>query len=131
MIEAFYSHRGDSPELVEHRQVLKGISEARELIDRYPWASEVALTEELGEGGGLYFLRTGEDGTQASVQLVPIEPDKGFLDLSIVARKGFLGMVGRKSVSVTVDEVSISDAKTYIKQLFDYSIDDLYRKYKK
>lgn len=131
MIEAFYSHRGDGPELVEHRQVLKGISEARELIDRYPWSSEVALTEELGEGGGLYFLRTGEDGTQASLQLVPIESDKGFLDLSIVAKKGFLGMVGRKSVSITLDEVSISEAKTYIKQLFDFSIDDLYRKYKK
>jgi len=131
VIEVFYTQRDEGPELVEHRQVLRGFGDARAVIDRYPWSSEVAHTEELGEGGGLYFLRTGENGAQASLQLVPLEADKGFLDLSIVARKGFLGMVGRKSVSVTVDEVTISDAKNYVKQLFDFSIYDLYKKHKK
>lgn len=96
-----------------------------------PWASEIALTEELGEGGGLFFSRSGENGAQVSLQLVPIEVDKGFLELNIIAKKGFLGIVGRKSVSKTVDEVSLAEAKTYVKQLFDYSIDDLYHTHKK
>ncbi|WP_051207419.1 hypothetical protein [Saccharospirillum impatiens] len=129
MIEVFYTHRIEGPELVEHRQVVRGYSEAREIIEQYPWSSEVALTEELGEGGGLFFLRTGDNDARASLQLVPTEPGKGFLDLSIMANKGFLGIFGRRSASVTVDEVSIAEAKTYVKQLFDYSIDDLYQKH--
>lgn len=62
---------------------------------------------------------------------MPIEVDNGFLELSIIAKKGFLGIIGRKSVTKTVDEVTLAEAKTYVKQLFDYSIDDLYLKYKK
>jgi hypothetical protein len=131
MVEAFYSHRIEGPELVEHHRVLKGAGDAHELIDQYPWASEIALTEELGEGGGLYFSRRGENGTQVSLQLVPIEVDKGFLELSIVANKGFLGVIGRKSVTKAFDELSLAEAKAYVKQLFDYSIDDLYHKHKK
>lgn len=131
MIEVFYTHRAGGQELVEHRRVLKGMSDARELIDQYPWASEIALTEELGEGGGLYFSRRGENGAQVSLQLVPIEVDKGFLELSIVTKKGFLGVFGRKSVTKAFDELTLAEAKTYVKQLFDYSIDDLYHKYKK
>ncbi|WP_394169758.1 hypothetical protein [Saccharospirillum alexandrii] len=131
MVEAFYSHRIEGPELVEHHRLLKGAGDARELIDQYPWASEIALTEELGEGGGLFFSRKGENDAQVSLQLVPIEVDNGFLELSIIAKKGFLGIIGRKSVTKTVDEVTLAEAKTYVKQLFDYSIDDLYLKYKK
>ncbi|MEP4546828.1 MAG: hypothetical protein ABJ000_11665 [Saccharospirillum sp.] len=79
----------------------------------------------------MFFSRKGENGAQVSLQLVPIEVDNGFLELSIIAKKGFLGIIGRKSVTKTVDEVTLAEVKTYVRQLFDYSIDDLYHKYNK
>ena len=130
MVEAFYSHRVGGTELVEHHRVLKGAADARELIDQYPWASEITLTDELGEGGGLFFSHKGENGAQASFQLVPIDVNKGFLEVSIIAKKGLLGMIGRQSVTKAFDEVTLAEAKTYVKQLFDYSIEDLYLKYR-
>ena len=39
--------------------------------------------------------------------------------------------LGRKSVSVNFEFVSILEAKNHIKELFEYSLDSLYKKHKK
>lgn len=71
------------------------------------------------------------DGKYASYQFSPVESDRGLLGLEVVSNPGFIGIFGRKSVSVDFKLVSISEAKHHIKELFEYSIDSLYKKYRK
>lgn len=130
MVEASYSHRVDGAELVDHRRTIQLHREACEIFDNYPWESELKMTEETGEGGGLCFWIGDLKDKHASFQFVPVDTDKGFLMLSIVAKKGTLGVFGKKAVDVDFDEITILDAKDKIKDLFSHSIESLYDKYK-
>ncbi|EJG0664862.1 hypothetical protein C4G29_RS22640 [Vibrio parahaemolyticus] len=131
LVKVFYQHREGGTELVDHEKELKFHREACETIDNYPWQKELELFEELGEGGGFFFLLGDMDGRFASYQFTPVESDRGLLDLEVVSKLGFIGIFGRKSVSVDFKLVSIPEAKHQIKELFEYSIDSLYQKYRK
>ncbi|HAS8178430.1 TPA: hypothetical protein I7671_21645 [Vibrio vulnificus] len=131
LVKVFYQHREGGTELVDHEKELKFHREACETIDNYPWQKELELFEELGEGGGFFFLLGDMDGKFASYQFTPAESDRGLLDLEVVSKLGFIGIFGRKSVSVDFKLVSIPEAKHQIKELFEYSIDSLYQKYRK
>lgn len=126
-----YQHREGGAELVNHEKSLTSHRDACEVIDSYPWAEEVDRFEELQEGGGLFFMLRGNDGQQASYQVVPAEKDRGFLFLEVVYKSGFMGIFGRKAVDIDFDLVSISQVKHQIKELFDYSVEGLYNKHKK
>ncbi|WP_228072008.1 hypothetical protein, partial [Vibrio parahaemolyticus] len=131
LVKVFYQHREGGTELVNHERDLKFHREACETIDNYPWAKELELFEELGEGGGFYFMLGDMDDKFASYQFTPVESDGGLLELQVVSRPGFIGLFGRKSVSVDFKFTSIPEAKHQIKELFEYSIDSLYQKYRK
>ncbi|QPI62600.1 hypothetical protein [Vreelandella venusta] len=131
LVKVFYQHREGGTELVDHEKELKFHREACETIDNYPWRKELELFEELGEGGGFFFLLGDMDGKFASYQFIPVESDRGLLDLEVVSKLGFIGIFGRKSVSVDFKLVSIPEAKHQIKELFEYPIDSLYQKYRK
>ncbi|WP_022952240.1 hypothetical protein [Leucothrix mucor] len=47
MVEASYSHRSGGTELVHYKKLLKVHREACELIDNYPWESELALKDKI------------------------------------------------------------------------------------
>lgn len=128
-IRVSYSHRVDGDELVNHDKDVTVYQEACSIIDHYPWQSELALTEELGEGGGFYFLLGDYQGQYAAYQFVPMEPGKGLLDLDIVQKRGLLNFLGRKALSKSFELVSIAEAKIKIKELFEHSVDSLYQKY--
>ena len=130
VVKAYYQHREGGIELIDHKKELKFYHEACEIIDNYPWVEELKLFEELGEGGGFFFLLGDLDGQYASFQFTPVEKDSGFLELMVVYKPGFLRILGRQSVSVDFELVSIPKAKCQIKELFEYSIESLYRKYK-
>lgn len=130
MVEASYSHRSGGTELVHYKKSLKVHREACEIIDNYPWESELALTDETGEGGGFYFSIGDESGKHASFQFVPIETGKGLLMLSVVVKKGKFGLFGKQACDVDFDVVPISVAKDKIKDLFSYTVESLYDKYK-
>lgn len=132
MINVFYALReNSSPEMVGHEKTIQSPRELNQLLDNYPWEAEIEYTRALGEGGGFYFLLGDEKEAFASFQLIPVEIKRGLLDLNVVAKKGFLGIFGRQSVNVSFDEVSLPEAKEKIRELFDYSVDALYRRYKK
>ncbi|KKC99588.1 hypothetical protein [Photobacterium halotolerans] len=131
LVKVFYQQRENGTELVNHERDLKFHREACETIDNYPWEKELELFEELGEGGGFFFTLGDMDGKFASYQFTPVESDRGSLDLQVVSKPGFIGIFGRKSVSVDFKLVSIPEAKQHIKELFEYSIDSLYQKYRK
>ncbi|GEM77685.1 hypothetical protein [Vibrio sagamiensis] len=130
-IKVFYQHREGGTELVNHERDLKFHREACETIDNYPWAKELELFDELGEGGGFYFMLGDMNNKYASYLFTPVENDRGWLHLEVVSNPGFLGIFGRKSLSLDFKFVSISEAKHHIKELFEYSIDSLYKKYRK
>lgn len=138
MIKAFYTYLKDSPEtssennpeIVEHKQTVNGKHEITDVIDNYPWTSEIELSAKYDQGGSFYFLLGDEDGLHASYQFVPVEMHKGLLFLNIVAKKGFLGIFGNQSVTVDFDEVSSSEVKTKVNDLLTFTIEELYEKYK-
>lgn len=129
LVKASYQHRTDGAELVNHEADVTSHRQLCELIDAYPWASELALTEEHGEGGGFYFLLGDYAGSYASYQFVPVELDKGLLDFEVVAKPGFLKIFGRQSATKHFDSVSIAEAKVKIKELFDFPVAILYQRY--
>ena len=131
MVKVYYQCREKGTELVNHERELASYREAYEVIDNYPWAEELAFFEKLGEGGGFLFVLGDLDDKYASYQLIPSDVDKGVLLLDVVLKKGVVNFLGRKSLSVDFDVVSISEAKRYIKELFAGSIDSLYEKYRK
>lgn len=128
-VKVSYQRRTDGTELVNYDKTVKSHKELCELIDDYPWASEQALAEELGEGGGFYFLLGDYKNAYASYQLVPMEVDKGLLELEVVIKPGFLNVFGRKAITKHFDIVSTSEAKAKLKDLFDHSIEHLYKRY--
>lgn len=77
MVEVHYSHQNDGTELVHYEKNIKLHHEACEIIDNYPWEANFKISEEIGEGGGLYFLLGDENGKHASYQFVPMDKDKG------------------------------------------------------
>lgn len=129
LVKVAYQHREDGTELVNYEKTLKSHDEACEVIDNYPWAKELALFEELGEGGGFFFSLGQLDDRYASFQFTPVEQDQGLLDLEVVSKPGFLNLFGRQSVSKSFDLVSITEAKQHLKALFEYSVESLYEKY--
>lgn len=131
MVKVYYQCREKGTELVNHERELAFYREAYEVIDNYPWAEELAFFEELGEGGGFLFVLGDLDDKYASYQLIPSDVDRGVLLLDVVCEKGVMSFLGRKSISVDFDLVSISEAKRYIKELFEGSIESLYEKHKK
>lgn len=131
LVNAFYQIREDGTKLVNYQRVLNFHSEICEVIANYPWERELKLSIELKEGSGLVFSIGDMDGIHASYEFTPVEVDKGVLSLDVVLKPGFLGIFGRKKVSVDFDVVSIAEAKQHIKQLFEYSIESIYQKYRK
>ncbi|GGE56672.1 hypothetical protein GCM10007421_34070 [Halopseudomonas oceani] len=131
MVKVYYQCREKGTELVNHERELAFYREAYEVIDNYLWAEELAFFEELGEGGGFLFVLGDLDDKYASYQLIPSDVDRGVLLLDVVCKKGVMSFLGRKSISVDFDLVSISEAKRYIKELFEGSIESLYEKHKK
>ncbi len=129
LVKVAYQHREDGTELVNHEKTLKSHHEACEIIDNYPWAKELALFEELGEGGGFFFSLGQLGNKYVSFQFTPVEQNQGLLDLEIVRSPGFLNIFGRKSVSKSFNVVSVTEAKLHLKSLFEHSVESLYEKY--
>jgi len=130
MVKASYSQRSDGEEIVHHEKTLRLHREACEIIDNYPWETELKLGEETGEGGGFYFLLGDENGKHASYQFVPMDIDKGWLMLEVVLKKGTLGIFGKQTATVDFDAVTTFEAKDKIKDLFNHTVESLYAKYK-
>lgn len=131
MVDVNFQHRvGNAPELVEFSHNDISYADACKVIDNYPWESELKLFERYGEGGGFNFLLSGLEGGYADFQFTPVDHNEGFLGLNIVLKEGLWGILGRKSKSIDFDVVSTSEAKTKIRELFDYPLSSLYDKYK-
>ena len=130
MVEVSYTHRTTGTELVEQRKTVRLHREACEIIDSYPWEAEQKISEETGEGGGLFFWIGDTKDKHASFQFTPIDKDKGWLMLEVVVKKGALGIFGKKAVTVDFDEATISEAKAKIKALFSQTVESLYDQYK-
>ncbi|MDP4537824.1 hypothetical protein Q3O60_16695 [Alkalimonas collagenimarina] len=131
MIEVSYSHNKDGEgELVEKTTSITTYQELCDIIDSYPWDTELALFEKSGVGGGITVVCGDVKQQFASYLLIPIETDKALLNIDIVFKPGFLTIFGRKATSTDLGEVSIADAKSKLKELFDHSITSLYQKYK-
>lgn len=129
VVTVYYQHRTDGKALVDHEKVVTSHEALCDIIDRYPWAEEVVLTEKWGERGGLFFLLGDIKRRYVSFQLVPTDIDSGLLSVDIVHKPGLFGLFGRQSVSTQCDTVSVTEAKEALQQLFDYSIEALYDKY--
>lgn len=130
-VKVYYQHRDGGTELINYEKELQSYREAWDVIDHYPWDKELELFEEFGEGGGFFFILGDEGGKSASYQLTPIENNRGSLTLDIVSKPATFGIFGSKSVSVDFELVSIPEAKSHIKALFEYSIDSFYEKYRR
>ncbi|KMQ50454.1 hypothetical protein CHISP_2572 [Chitinispirillum alkaliphilum] len=130
MITVIYTCRKDDADLVEHESVVNSHEEVCQIVDNYPWSSELVLSEEMGEGGGFWFILGNPKNKSATYQLVPMEHHKGLLDLSVVLKPGFMNLFGKKTVSKSFDLVAIEEVKAKVKELFDHSVDSLYKKYK-
>ena len=131
MVDAHYQHRtGSSPELVLFSRKNISYKTACDIIDRYPWASELELSDRYGEGGGFYFVAGAPEGIHAAYQFTPVDADRGLLNLELVLKKGWLGMIGRRAKSIDFDAVSTSMAKQKIRELFTDSPEALYEKYR-
>lgn len=101
------------------------------LIDEYPWEKELALSNSNGQAGGFHFWRDeGEGAPYASFLYVPTAKGSGTLDLDVVIRPGFLDVFGRKAISKHFNVVNVVEAKAKFKDLFDDSVEHLYRKYR-
>lgn len=131
LVKAYYQHRVSGTELVNHEQNISGHGELCAIIDNYPWATEIKLTERLGEGGGFYFMASAQHGQSISYQFVPMDLHSGLLDLDVVVKPGFLRLFGRQSLSRHFGQVSITEAKQHMTQLFSHSAAFLYKKYYK
>lgn len=129
MIEACYSIHDDEERLVHHRRRCENVGEAEAILANYPWERELALFDKTGEGGGLQFVKQAPDGSHATLDFVPVEPDTGFLSLTIVARRGLFGWLGRRAVSHDFDAVASADARRRLRELCAQSITALYRQY--
>ena len=85
--------------------------------------------DKYGVGGGLYFS-LGDDNVYACYQFVPVDINSGILSLDVVLKPGFLNIFGRKSASKYFNIVSIPEAKSKLKDLFDHTVESLYEKHK-
>ncbi|OAN17988.1 hypothetical protein A3K86_03455 [Photobacterium jeanii] len=130
-VKVYYQHRDGGDELVNFEREVKSHRELCEIFDNYPWESELILSEQHGEGGGFFIVLGDEDDVYASYQFVPMELHNGLLDIDIVAKPGFMRLLGRKSFSTGLETVTLKDAKYKLKELFEHSVESLYRKYTK
>lgn len=129
MVTISYTHHDGGKTLKPFEITTNSHRAACELIDNYPWAEELALFDELGEIGYLYFYIGDINAEHASYQFTPIDEKKGDLTFSVVTKPGFLSMIGREVVDIDFELVSINEAKSKIQDLFNYSIESLYNKY--
>ena len=128
LIRVVYAHRVDSEELISHEKEVRLHRELCEIMDAYPWAAEMEYFEKYGEGGGFHFL-LGDDKVYACYQYVPVDLHSGLLDLDIVLKPGLLNFFGRKAISKHFDIVSVSEVKAKVKELFEHSVESLYKKH--
>ena len=129
-VMAYYQHRVDGPELVNHEKELRTYRDLVALFDDFPWAREMEMFEKYEEGGGFYFVLGDENGVHATYQYVPMELNKGWLEINVLLKEGFL-FFGRQKATKDFDIVSNTEAQQKIKELFEYSVESLYKKYKK
>ncbi|WP_323902605.1 hypothetical protein [Aeromonas hydrophila] len=127
-VKVVYDYVVEGGELSIHEMYITSHETLCELIDSYPWQSALTLFEQFGVGGGFHFS-IGDDHTYACFQYVPIDINSGVLDLDIVLKSGLLNFFGRKALSKHFDVVSIPDMKMQVKELFQYSLSDLYKKH--
>ncbi len=130
MVHIRYSHHTEGRDFVHHKADTDHLSEACDIIDRYPWKQEIAIFEELGEGGGLDFVKGDEKGKHAYYQFIPIEEGKGFLYLTVVVKAGLFNLLGRQALSRDFHLVTLDTAKTQIQELFEHSVEFLYEKHR-
>lgn len=129
LVKVVYDHREGGEEFITHEKEVRLHRELCEIIDAYPWAEEMEAFDKYGVGGGLYFA-LGDDSVYACYQFVPVDINAGILSLDVVLKPGFLNMFGRKSASQYFNIVSIPEAKSKLKDLFDHTIESLYEKHK-
>lgn len=129
LVKVVYDHREGGEEFITHEKEVRLHRELCEIIDAYPWVAEMEAFDKYGVGGGLYFS-LGDDNVYACYQFVPVDINSGILSLDVVLKPGFLNMFGRKSASKYFNIVSIPEAKSKLKDLFDHTIESLYEKHK-
>lgn len=129
LVKVMYDHRVGGEELVTREREVRLHRELCEIIDSYPWKTEMELFEKYGVGGGFHFF-LGDEEVYACYQFVPVDINSGILDFDLVLKPGLFNLFGRKSVSKSFDVVSISEAKEKTKELFDYSLESLYEKHR-
>lgn len=130
LVKIIYDHRVGGEELIAHEKEVYLHKDLCEIIDSYPWKSEIELCDKYGVGGGFHFL-LGDNKVYACYQFVPIDISSGILDFDLVLSPGVLSLFGRKSVSKSFDIVSISELKEKTKELFEYSLESLYEKHRR
>ncbi|WP_447529413.1 hypothetical protein [Vreelandella sp. TE19] len=130
MVHIRYSHHSEDRDFAQHKADTDHLEQAFEIIDRYPWKQEIAIFEELGEGGGIDFVIGDEQGKHAYYQFIPIEEDKGLLSLTVVVKTGLFNLLGRQALSRDFHLVTIDTAKTHIQELFEHSVEFLYEKHR-
>ncbi|UYF98896.1 MULTISPECIES: hypothetical protein [unclassified Halomonas] len=130
MVQISYSHHTADREFVHRRITTDRFEKASDIIDQYPYQHEAEMFEELGSGGGLEFLLGDLKGQHAHYNFIPVEADKGILDLSIVAKKGVFNLLGRKALIRHFYLVTPETARAHIAELFEHSVEFLYEKHR-
>lgn len=129
-VQVRWNYQDESEEFHEHEQVTTRFQEACDIIDNYPWAREVALFKKTEAGGGIHFY-VSDGKKHAEYTIIPTTKHEGLLLLDIFIKQPFLYFFGGEKVSKDFGEVTIAICKQQIKEMCDYSIDELYQKYKK
>lgn len=130
-VKIYYNYyQKDANDLVGFEE--KGITykRAKQLFDSYPWSDELLALEERGESGGMNYYKGDYNNIYTSLNIYVVEDEKVSISFDVCAKKGFLGLFGNKKVSKDLSELTYSQAKAVIKDIFTYSEDELYELYR-
>ena len=100
-----------------------------EHFDKYPWAKEFFALEEFDESGGMYVGKGDTSNVYGALNLYSYDKNTISIAFDVRAKKGFLGLFGKKKVSKDISDISYSEAKIVIRDLFELTEDQLCNKY--
>lgn len=130
MITVYYNYHDENAQVVNHQYQVSSYTELEERIHQYPWQLEIEQFEQSGEGGGISITNQPEESVVVNYLLVPVESDTASLYVDVCLSRGWLGLIGRRSVSYSYPSLALSDAIHILKEIFDCSPEDLYQQYR-
>ena len=100
-----------------------------EHFDKYPWEDEYFALEKFDESGGMYVGKGDTSNVYGALNLYSYDKNTISIAFDVRAKKGFLGLFGNKKVSKDISDISYSEAKIVIRDLFELTEDQLCDKY--